>query len=55
VGPHVLLEANDEVTKGVVAIPVREGGRSKSVLRGGAHSGRHSQEVHEANEASMVE
>jgi hypothetical protein len=25
VGPHVLLEANDEVIRGIVGIPLREG------------------------------
>jgi choline transport protein len=53
-GPHVLLEANNEVTKGIVGIPVTEGREGTSVLRGSMHSAKHSQGVHEANEATMV-
>jgi len=55
VGPHVLLEANDEVIRGIVAIPVRDDRGTRSVLRGNMHSGRHSQGAHEANDDSMVE
>jgi hypothetical protein len=37
-----------------VGIPVTDGREGTSVLRGSMHSAKHSQGVHEANEATMV-